>query len=297
MKLRILFVPGMFFLAVWALLPLQTVSAETKVLYEGDSIYNHIRIDQDGEERCMLFGRYKDKRQTCINMSKPDVSIFEYTGMMFVGFLFHPDAKDVALIGLGGGYVPTVFSRHLPSVRIDSIEVDPLVYKMAQKYFFVKATPMQTFTVADGRQYLKKTDRRYDQIWVDAFNTDYIPVHLTTKEFLQLAKSRLTKNGIVVQNVHNANKLFDAQVSTFRAVFANVFIFNGKNSRNAIIVASDNPLYKPSAFKHSLKNRMKIGEINLKNEAHKYDPLLEILKVSVLTDDYNPANFLLHQEH
>ncbi|MBF0330060.1 MAG: fused MFS/spermidine synthase [Nitrospirae bacterium] len=275
----------------------KTVSAEAKVLYEGDSIYNHIRIDQDGEERCMLFGRYKDKRQTCINMSNPDVSIFEYTGMMFVGFLFHPDSRDVALIGLGGGYVPSVFSRNLPSVRIDSIEVDPLVYKLAQKYFSLKATPMQTFTVLDGRQYLKKTERKYDQIWVDAFNTDYIPVHLTTKEFLQLAKSRLTKNGIVVQNVHNANKLFDAQVATFRAIFSNVFVFNGKKSRNAIIVASDNPLYKPSNFKQSLKNRVKIGEINLKDEAYKYDPTLKIAKTSVLTDDYNPANFLLHQDH
>ncbi|MDP2268367.1 MAG: fused MFS/spermidine synthase, partial [Deltaproteobacteria bacterium] len=221
------------------------LGAETKVMYEGDSIYNHILIKQDAQERCMHFGRYSDQRQTCLNMAKPDLSVFEYTSMMFVGFLFHPETKDVALIGLGGGYVPTVFNLHLPAVRLDTIEIDPLVYTLAKQYFSLKTTAMQTVNINDGRQYLKKTDRRYDQIWIDAFNTDYIPIHMTTREYLQLAKSKLTKNGLVLQNVHNTNKLFDAQVTTFRAVFSKVYIFNGRNSGNSIIVGADKPLFMP----------------------------------------------------
>lgn len=289
-----------YFLMIVVLLSIpfpHVLHAETQVLHEGDSIYNHIQIKQDGQERCMLFGRYSDQRETCLNLSRPDKSVFEYTGMMFVGFLFHPGAKDVALIGLGGGYVPMVFNMHLPAVRLDTIEIDPLVYLLAKKYFSLKETPMQTVTIADGRQYLKKTDRRYDQIWIDAFNTDYIPIHLTTREFLQLAKSRLTKNGIIVQNVHNSNKLFDAEVATFRSVFSQVFIFNGLHSSNSIIVASDNPPFVPARFKQSGASRKVIGEINLFDEAEKYVSEPEILKVSVLTDDFNPANLLLHQEH
>ena len=135
------------------------LGAEAKVLYEGDSIYNHIQIKQDAQEKCMLFGRYSDQRQTCMNTAQPDLSIFEYTGMMFVGFMFHPETRDVALIGLGGGYVPTVFNLHLPAVRLDTVEIDPLVYTLAQKYFSLKTTTMQTVIVNDGRQYLKKTDR------------------------------------------------------------------------------------------------------------------------------------------
>jgi spermidine synthase len=273
------------------------LGAETKVLYEGDSIYNHILIKQDAQEKCMLFGRYSDQRQTCLNTVQPDLSIFEYTGMMFVGFLFHPETKDVALIGLGGGYVPTVFNLHLPAVRLDTIEIDQLVYKLAQKYFSLKTTAMQTVIVNDGRQYLKKTDRRYDQIWIDAFNTDYIPIHMTTKEFLQLTKSRLTRNGLVLQNVHNTNKLFDAQVATFRAVFSQVYIFNGRNSGNSIIVGADKPLFMPPKFQQPAKKRLRIGAIDLAVEAGKYVPEPDIVPVAVLTDDFNPANLLLHQEH
>ncbi len=276
---------------------LNTLDAESQALYEGDSIYNHIKITQDGSERCMLFGRYSDKRQTCLNMARPDISVFEYTGMMFVGFLFNPDAKSVALIGLGGGYIPTVFAMHLPTVRLDTIEIDPLVHDLAKKYFSLRETSMQRVILADGRQFLKKTKQRYDQIWIDAFNTDYIPIHLTTKEFLELAKSRLTKNGIVVQNVHNDNKLYDAEVATFRSVFQQVFIFNGRYSGNSIIVAADNPRFVPPRFKRSGKSRTTIGQINLIEEAEKYVPEPAVVSATVLTDDFNPANMLLHQEH
>ena len=238
-----------------------------------------------------------DHRQTCLNRAKPDVSVFEYTGMMFVGFLFHPGTKNVALIGLGGGYVPMVFAMHLPMVRLDSVEIDPLVHTLAKKYFSLRETPQQTVTVADGRQYLKKTKRRYDQIWIDAFNSDYIPIHLTTREFLQLAKSRLNRNGIIVQNAHNSNKLFDAQVATFRSVFAQVFIFTGRHSGNSIIVASDDPPYVPARFSRLLKSRKMIGKINLAEEAQKYVPAPDILEIEALTDDFNPANLLLLQEH
>lgn len=279
------------------ILSIKCVFAENsqQFLYEGDSIYNHIAIKQTGQQRCMLFGRYLDKRETCMDLTKPDVSIFEYTALMFVGFLFHPETKDVALIGLGGGYIPTVFRMHLPTVKLDTIEVDPLVYTLAKKYFGVKTSETQNIIIADGRQYLQKTDKRYDQIWIDAFNTDYIPIHMTTAEFLKLAQSRLAKNGIVVQNVHNSNKLFDAHVMTFRSVFSKVFIFNGKRSANTIIVGTDNPLFLPSQFKQMAKTNMSIGEIKLIEEADKFVSEPVIRNVNILTDDFNPANLLLHQ--
>ena len=77
----------------------------------------------------MIFGRQRDLRQTCIDLAKPDASVFEYTSMMFAGFLFRPDAKKVCLIGLGGGYIPTVFRMHLPQVRLRTVEVDPVSWR------------------------------------------------------------------------------------------------------------------------------------------------------------------------
>ena len=268
-----------------------------KTLYEGDSIYHHITIREDSGERCMIFGRQRDLRQTCIDLAKPDASVFEYSAMMFAGFLFRPDAEKVCLIGLGGGYIPTVFRMHLPKVRLQTVEVDPLVEKLARKYFSFTVPAGQALAIDDGRQFLKKSRERYDQIWLDAFNSDYIPAHMTTKEFLQLAKSRLTDGGIVIQNLFCDNRMYDAQIATFQAVFKRVFLFEGQRSGSCIIVASDRPACEPAGLrKQAEKWGGKIGRIDLIAESGKCRVSLILKNDPVLTDDFNPANLLLMQK-
>jgi spermidine synthase len=290
---------GIIFLMCLYLLPAPPAqaAADDQTLYEGDSIYHHITISQNSGERCMIFGRKRDLRQTCVNLAKPDDSIFEYTSMMFAGFLFRPDAKKVCLIGLGGGYVPTVFRMHLPHVQLQSVEVDPLVEKLAKQYFSFAVPPGQTLAIDDGRQFLKKSRERYDQIWLDAFNSDYIPAHMTTKEFLKLVRSRLNEGGIVVQNVFGGNNLYDAQIATFRSVFAKVFVFEGQKSGSCIIVASDRPACEPAGLrKQAEKWGGKIGRIDLVAEAGKCRIAPAPKDAPILTDDYNPANLLLMQK-
>jgi len=120
---------------------------------------------------------------------------------------------------------------------------------------------------------------------------------MTTKEFLLLAKSRLAENGIVIENVHSNNKLFDAQVLTFLAVFKHVLVFDGKRSANSIIVASDNSTHEEIIKDIKEKNILKkIGKIDLLKQAHKYKPTPKIRKTQILTDDYSPANLWLHHK-
>ncbi|MDA8125771.1 MAG: fused MFS/spermidine synthase [Deltaproteobacteria bacterium] len=272
-------------------------AADPQTLYEGDSIYHHITIRQDGDERCMIFGRQRDLRQTCMDLRRPDQSIFEYTSLMFAGFLFKPDAKQVCLIGLGGGYIPTVFRMHLPQVKLQTVEVDPLVEKLAKQHFSFTVPVGQRLAIDDGRQFLKKSKERYDQIWLDAFNSDYIPAHMTTKEFLQLAKSRLTEGGIVVQNLFCGNALYDAQIATFRTVFAKVFVFTGSRSGSCIIVASDKPAVEPAELrKQAERLGGKIGRIDLLAQVEKCTAAPPPKNTQVLTDDFNPANLLLMQK-
>jgi hypothetical protein len=117
---------------------------------------------------------------------------------------------------------------------------------------------------------------------------------MTTREFLELCRSRLTRNGIVVQNVHNSNQLFDAQVTTFRSVFRHVYIFQGASSSNSIIIAAQEPLYTPPRLCGERFNN-RIGPIDLVRESRKYDPNPIIRQGKILTDDYNPANLLLNR--
>jgi spermidine synthase len=290
---------GFFVLVGLWLFPAPRVQAAggEQILYEGDSIYHHITVRQEGMERCMIFGRQRDLRQTCLSLTMPDTSIFEYTSMMFAGFLFRPEAKTVCLIGLGGGYIPTVFRMHLPQVRLQTVEVDPLVEKLAKQYFGFSIPAGQSLAIDDGRQFLKRSRDRYDQIWLDAFNSDYIPAHMTTKEFLMLARSRLTEGGIIIQNLFCDNKLYDAQIATIRSVFAKVFVFQGQKSGSCIVVASDKPAVEPAGLRKLAEGMGgRIGRIDLIAESAKCKIPPTVKKAQILTDDYNPANLLLMEK-
>ncbi|HBB18575.1 MAG TPA: hypothetical protein DCZ97_16835, partial [Syntrophus sp. (in: bacteria)] len=67
---------GMIFLALLLFFPTAQAMAATgsQILYESDSIYHHITVRQEGMERCMIFGRQRDLRQTCLDLEKPDAS-------------------------------------------------------------------------------------------------------------------------------------------------------------------------------------------------------------------------------
>jgi spermidine synthase len=217
--------------------------------------------------------------------------------MIFSGFLFKQDTKKVCLIGLGGGYLPLVFRMHLPDVGLQTVEVDPLVESLAKKYFGLVVPAGQSLSIDDGRQFLKRSKERYDQIWLDAWNFDYVPAHLMTKEFLALAKSRLTEGGVVVQNMSCESKLFEAQIATLRSVFATVYVFEGQRSRSCVAVGSGSPAMNPEDIRKGAEHWAgRIGRIDLTQEAQKGKVVQVAAKAPILTDDYNPANLLLMQK-
>jgi hypothetical protein len=219
-----------------------------------------------------------------------------------------PDRLTAAdLVGSGrivcpGRILKQVFQHRLHEERKRALQKQSgsgTVRGKRKKYsgkFVQPAQPAgQALSVTDGRQYLRRNSGTFDQIWIDAFNSDYIPAHMTTREFFELCRSRLTRYGIVVQNVHNSNQLFDAQVTTFRSVFRYVYVFEGTHSSNSIIVAAREPLHTPPRFcgEHC---RIGIGPIDLVRESRKYNPTPAIRKERILTDDFNPANLLLNRK-
>ncbi|HEY2746245.1 MAG TPA: fused MFS/spermidine synthase [Polyangia bacterium] len=270
-----------------------------QVLFEGDSAYNHMMVLDRDHVRCLMFGAFRAKksRATCIDTVDRDRHVFDYTAKMFIGFMLRPQTTSVATLGLGGGMVAGTFARHLPDVALDAVEIDPLVVKLARQYFgFAESKNVHLF-VDDGRQFLHKTKSRYDQIWLDAFNSDYIPAHMTTKEFLTEARSKLKPGGLLVSNVHSPNQLFPAQVATHRQVFRSVRVFRCNNNYNAIIVASDAELPATIAELRTLAAGP-LRAIPGVDVAGFAPSLVDVNtgNAPTLTDDYSPANLLLQKQ-
>jgi len=215
--------------------------ADPVVQYDRESRYYRIRVIEYPDEgrRCLHFSKSRGI-QSSMFLDDPVRLDLRYSKTMIAALALVPEAKDVLVLGLGGASIPKFIQKHFPDIRMDVVELDPDVVKVCQQYFAFKGTPNTRVIVMDGRMYLKRTDRRYDVIMLDAYAADHIPFHLTTQEFVQLVKDHLKPGGIVASNLweHAVNRFYHAELKTFQQAFPRVYLLPAGTSGNIIVFAS-----------------------------------------------------------
>jgi SAM-dependent methyltransferase len=114
------------------------------------------------------------------------------------------DASDIAVVGLGVGSLGA-YAR--PFQRWVFFEIDPAVERIArdQRYFhFLESCSSRCDVVlGDARLSLARDDRRFDAIVLDAFSSDSIPLHLLTREALNIYLNHLKPGGLLIFHVSN----------------------------------------------------------------------------------------------
>ncbi len=113
--------------------------------------------------------------------------------------------QRVGVLGLGIG---TLAAYAQPGQQWTFYEIDPTVAQLARdRRFFTflsDAKVKPTVVLGDGRLALQQTaDQTYDLLIMDAFSSDAIPVHLVTREAVQLYLSKLAAGGLLAVNISN----------------------------------------------------------------------------------------------
>jgi hypothetical protein len=116
-----------------------------------------------------------------------------------------PDFDRVVVVGLGIG---TLASYGRPGQDFTFYEIDPAVVRLAadERYFtFLRAARADvSVVIGDGRRRLaEQPDGRADLIILDAFSSDSVPVHLLTREAVELYLAKLGPGGMLVFNISN----------------------------------------------------------------------------------------------
>ena len=197
-----------------------------EILHTKDSQYHRIAVVEDDTTRYL---RFDSSFQSGMYVDDPFKTRFGYTDYLELPMAYRAQTRRILYVGLGGGSAPKRAWRDFPGMRIDVVELDPEVVNAAYKYFAVPRDPRLNVTVEDGRRFLAANEGRWDVIVVDAFYADSIPFHLATREFLELARSRLAPGGLVAANIIGAvsgpeSRLFRSMLRTYRAVFPTVNI-------------------------------------------------------------------------
>jgi SAM-dependent methyltransferase len=113
--------------------------------------------------------------------------------------------NSVGAIGLGAG---TIAAYGRPGGQFTFYEIDGAVARIASnpRYFtFLRDSKAHVRTViGDGRlKIAAAANRSYDLVVLDAFSSDSVPVHLLTREAVELYLQKLRPNGLLAFHISN----------------------------------------------------------------------------------------------
>ncbi len=220
--------------------PLLGGPPEASIIFEAESPYHYVRVVDGGGIRRMQFRRSgQDFEESAINLRNPLDFPLHYYELMMAGFAHQPAPKRILFVGLGGGTLCRVIQHYYPETQLDVIELDPVVVDVAKKYFGFLETARTKIYNRDARVQIRQFSRqgnKYDLIFLDAFRGGYIPYHLTTKEFLELVRSLLESDGVVVSNLQPGFASYHYQRRTLASVFPNQWAYG--EFGNVIVITS-----------------------------------------------------------
>jgi spermidine synthase len=227
--------------------------------------------------------------------------VFDYTKYYTLYQPFVPAARNVLVIGGGAYSIPEAYAQDLPDAQVDVDEIEPGLPAVARHYFGLQDNPRLHLYTADGRQQLHSAHGTYDVIFGDAYHSLYsIPAHLTTKEFFELAQSKLSPGGVFIANVIGSlkqdgrNSLAMSEIRTMQQVFQQVYVvavrspaFQG--TQNLIMVGvNGRTVLDPSAWSGSDSEALRTLPGHLVNL-----PAYDLRRYAVLTDDFAPVDNLI----
>jgi spermidine synthase len=159
--------------------------------------------------------------------------------------------------------------HHDPPLKIDVVEIDPVIVRVADQYFHARTDGNVKIVNQDARDFLQRDGNRYDVIYMDAFlnsseTTDVtgIPLHLKTVQFFKKIQARLTAQGLVVFNLHR-HRDHDEDVRAIRAAFAQAYVFRVPSRGNVIVAAS---MIETRMDRQTLRQRAAMADQTLNTE-------------------------------
>lgn len=214
--------------------------------YEKRTDYSHIKIVWEQNRRTLysVFDNGYHAVESSLNLARPHDLLVPYTKLMFLSYLFRPCQGKVAIIGLGGGSMIHFLKHYDPCVKVDAVEIDPVMVFVADRYFGVRGGGNVNIITGDGFEFFKTTRGKYDVVYMDAFlkpsaDTDDtgVALRLKTRQFYKEIQQTLTPDGVVVFNINDHARIGD-DVKTIRESFGQAYPFEVPVDKGLVVVAT-----------------------------------------------------------
>jgi spermidine synthase len=166
------------------------------VIHNENSIYGNIVVAKRGEQ----FTFFTDGVPS-ITTPFPDIASIE--DFVHFSMLFHEKPESVLILSGGAGGMIHEILKY-PVIRVDYVELDPLLLKLIKKF----STSLTQFELSDkrvkihytdGRFYVKRTQDGFDMIFIGLSAPQQLQTNrLFSSEFFYIVKGKMNPGGIIV---------------------------------------------------------------------------------------------------
>ena len=240
-------------------LPVGTLKASTdgegRVVHEAETEYQYARVvEYDDGTRTLELNEGQAQHSVCEaecdpGPGGPSNPRSVLTGDVWDGHLVLHFAgrseppRRVAILGNAAGTTARAYEEFFPQTRVDGVEIDAELSEIGRDYFDMNNPRLHLYH-EDARPFLRRIDARYDVISVDAYRQPYIPFYLTTVEFFETVRDRLTPGGVLIVNAGHPEGQDDLEKVLTAGIgdaFPNV-MRDPIEVTNTLLVASEAPL-------------------------------------------------------
>jgi spermidine synthase len=273
-------------------LPVGTIKQEPgeTVLFEAESPYQYVQVSEAADGQRILRLNEGWALHSVVPAGGGALTGGYWDAFLTLPLLTGtPDAR-IAILGNAGGTTARSFRLTSPQVRIDGVEIDPVVTEAGNRYLDM-AGPNLTTHEADARFWLAGDRGPFDAVIVDAYRQPYIPFHLSTVEFFEEVRDRLAPGGVAAINVGtppDQTEVVDRIASTMRSVFPAVLTAR-YGTFNSVLLG-----FKDPADAAQARARLATATGDTAVAARILSPLLTEVPAGgeVFTDDHAPVENL-----
>lgn len=212
---------------------------ETAVIFHRDGLASTVTVEEEGDERWIKVDGKID------GSSSGDMPTQVLSGML--PLLVKPASENVVVIGCGTCVTIGVMLEASPTIKEATlVELEPAVLAGARLFADVNYEPWRDPRLRvvedDGRNFLRRASPQanFDLIVSEPSNPWMTgAASLFTREFFQLARSRLTQGGAFVQWVQLyelAPERIKSLLKTFSGVFDHVMLFSAHRDSNDLLM-------------------------------------------------------------
>ncbi len=158
--------------------------------------------------------------QSAMRVVRPDSLELAYTRAMMAWPLFCPQAREVLMVGLGGGSLAKYLLARDIGLRVTAVEIEPAVVELARRHFALPEENARfSLRIADGVDYVPAHPAHADVILLDGYDAGDQVEELATLSFYHACRRALRPGGILAVNLWGGSPDFDHYFSRLSEAF------------------------------------------------------------------------------